>query len=165
MPNSSRLVIFPGSFDPFTLGHLDIVTRAARLFDYVEVAIGVNESKAALLEPQERKQLIEKVTEHLENVSVAVFSGLVADHAASREAFALVRGLRQAGDFDYEVRMAHANINLTEGLETIFIAASPEHSSISSTIVRDVYRWGGDLSSFVPAEVSDVLTRRRERTR
>ncbi len=164
MPNSSRLVIFPGSFDPFTLGHLDIVTRAARLFDHVEVAIGINESKKSLLEPEERKRLIESITKGLKNVSAVTFSGLVAEYAASRNAHALVRGLRQAGDFDYEARMAHANLSLAQGLETIFIAASPEHSSISSTIVRDIYRWGGDVSAFVPAEVNHVLNRRRTRS-
>ncbi|MBT8401315.1 MAG: pantetheine-phosphate adenylyltransferase [Rhodothermia bacterium] len=165
MPKSSRLVIFPGSFDPLTLGHLDIVTRAAGFFDQVEIAIGINESKKSLLEPEERKQVIEEVTKRLKNVTVATFSGLVAEYAVSRKAHALVRGLRQAGDFDYEARMAHANLSLAEGLETIFIAASPEYSSISSTIVRDIYRWGGDVSAFVPAQVNDVLNRRRTGTR
>lgn len=165
MPTSPRLVIFPGSFDPFTLGHLDVVTRAARLFDRVEVAIGINESKKYLLEPEDRKQLIESVTNELKNVTVATFSGLVAEYAASRKAHALIRGLRQAGDFDYEARMAHANLSLAEGLETVFIAASPEHSSISSTIVRDIYRWGGDISAFVPAEVNQLLDRRRNQNR
>lgn len=165
MPNSSRLVIFPGSFDPFTLGHLDIVSRAARLFDHVEVAIGINHGKTSLLEAEDRKQLIESVTRGLGNVSAVTFSGLVAEYAASRKAHALVRGLRQAGDFDYEARMAHANSSLADGLETIFIAASPEHSTISSTIVRDIYRWGGDITAFVPAEVNDLLNSRRGQTR
>lgn len=161
MPESRGLVIFPGSFDPFTLGHLDIVERAAKLFERVEVAIGVNESKKGLLPADARKRLISTAVRHMENVSVATFEGLVSKYASARGAVALIRGLRQPGDFEYEARMAHANGRLAGGLDTVFVAASPEFALISSTVVRDIYRWGGDVSAFVPPAVHEELEKLR----
>ncbi len=159
MPN--RIALFPGTFDPFTLGHLDIAERAARLFDQVVIAVGINEEKSALLSLEERLDLIRRSTAHLEKVRVESFDGLVADYATGIGSTAIVRGLRQSGDFEYETRMAFANKRLAPGLETVLLPSSPHVALISSTIVRDVYRWGGDVSSFVPAVVADALNARR----
>ncbi len=155
-----RLVIFPGTFDPFTLGHLDVVERAARLFDTLEVAIGINESKSSLLSVDEREDLIRRATAHLDNVLVGSFEGLVSAYAVSRGAVALVRGLRQSGDFEYETRMAFANAELADGLETVLLATSPHVAFVSSTLVRDIHRWHGDVRPFVPPVVADALQNR-----
>ena len=164
MPKRHHLVIYPGSFDPITLGHLDIVGRAAKLFERVEVAIGVNDTKRALLTPEERLELIRMVTQPMGNVDVATFSGLISEYAVSRGATALIRGLRQSGDFEYEVRMAHANARLAGGLETILLPTAARYAFVSSTIVRDVYRWGGDVTAFVPGPVAEALERRRSQS-
>lgn len=156
-----RLAIFPGTFDPFTLGHLDIVERATRLFDVVEVAVGINELKTSLLSIEDRIVLIRRATEHLQGVAVASFEGLVSAYASSRGAAALIRGLRQSGDFEYETRMAFANAELADGLETVLLATSPRVAFISSTLVRDIQRWGGDVRPFVPAVVAEELEARR----
>ena len=161
MAARTRLAIFPGSFDPLTLGHLDIIERAAALFDALEVAVGVHSAKNYLLNPDERCLIIESSVEHLDNVTVRTFDGLVAAHARSRGADALVRGLRQSGDFEYEVRMAHANGQLAEGLETVFLPASAAYAFLSGTIVRDVFRHGGDVASFVPKPVARFLEKKR----
>ncbi len=156
-----RLAIFPGTFDPFTLGHLDVVERAARLFDSLEVAIGVNELKTSLLTVDERLDLVRRSTSHIDNVTAGSFEGLVSAYAVSRGAVALVRGLRQSGDFEYETRMAFANAELAEGLETVLLATSPPVAFISSTLVRDIHRWHGDVAPFVPPVVADALRSRR----
>ncbi|MDX1739765.1 MAG: pantetheine-phosphate adenylyltransferase [Rhodothermales bacterium] len=157
-----RLAIFPGTFDPFTLGHLDVVERAARLFDDVEVAVGINELKKSLLTVEERVDLIQRCTGHLDNVSVGSFEGLVSSYAVSRGAVALVRGLRQSGDFEYETRMAFANSELADGLETVLLATSPRVAFISSTLVRDIHSWQGDVTPFVPPVVADALRSRHQ---
>ncbi len=156
MSGQNGLVLYPGSFDPFTVGHEDIVERASKMFARVEVAIGVHAGKQSLLSAEERRRAIDEVVVNLQNVTVTTFEGLVADYARSRGAFAILRGLRQAEDFAYEARMAHANKQIG-GLETIYLSASAEHVYVSSTIVRDVYRWGGDISSFVPEPVARAL--------
>ncbi len=164
MSSQSGLVLYPGSFDPFTLGHEDIVLRASRMFERVEIAIGVHESKQSLLSVEERRRAIEEVVGHLGNVSVSTFEGLVAAYARSQGAFALLRGLRQADDFAYEARMAHANHKIGDGLETIYLSASATYMYLSSTIVRDVYRWGGDVTAFVPGPVARALREHAPRT-
>jgi len=161
MPASRRLALLPGTFDPFTNGHLDILERALRLFDQVEVTVAVNSSKHTLLTIDERCELVEACTAHLERVSVAAFEGLLVNRARERNAIALVRGLRQVSDFDYEFRMAFANHKLHPDLETIFLMTSEEHAMISATVVRDVHRWGGDLSAFVPPAVVEALARKK----
>ncbi len=152
-----RLALFPGSFDPFTLGHLDLLERGLSIFDRIEVTVAVNSSKKALFEPEERCQLIEACVAHLDGVSVHSFKGLIADHAHTRGAVALLRGLRQVSDFEYERPMADANRKLNPGLETVFLLPAQEYGLISSTIVRDVHRWGGDVSSFVPPPILEAL--------
>lgn len=161
MPAAPRLALLPGTFDPFTNGHLDILERAVRLFDQVEVTVAVNSSKKTLLSIDERCRLVRQCTEHLDRVSVAAFEGLLVDRARERNATALVRGLRQVSDFDYEFRMAFANHKLHPDLETVFLMTSEKHAMISATVVRDVHRWGGDLSAFVPPPVVAALAQKR----
>lgn len=151
------LALYPGSFDPFTHGHLDILERACRLFDRVEVTIARNSEKNGFFSTARRKELIEACTTHLENVSVVIFDGLLADHAARSGASALVRGLRQVSDFDYEFRMAFANRRLAPDVETVFFMTSEEHALIAASIVREIHRYGGDISSFVPAPVLEAM--------
>ncbi|NBB99400.1 MAG: pantetheine-phosphate adenylyltransferase [Bacteroidetes bacterium] len=161
MPSAPRLALLPGTFDPFTNGHLDILERAVRLFDQVEVTVAVNASKNTLLTIEERCTLVKECTAHLDRVSVATFEGLLVDRARERNATALVRGLRQVSDFDYEFRMAFANHKLHPDLETVFLMTSEEHAMISATVVRDVHRWGGDLSAFVPPPVVEALAQKK----
>jgi pantetheine-phosphate adenylyltransferase len=155
------LALYPGTFDPFTFGHLDVLERASRLFDQVEVTVAINASKAPLLSVEERCALIEDCTQHLHGVSVSAFEGLLVDRARERGAIALVRGLRQVSDFDYEFRMAFANRKLYPEVETVFFMTSEEHAMISASVVRDVHRWDGDLTSFVPPPVVEALQAKR----
>jgi pantetheine-phosphate adenylyltransferase len=157
---TDRLALYPGSFDPFTLGHLDIVERASVLFDHVEVTVAVNSDKSPLFSAQERCAMIEQCVRHRPNVSVAPFEGLLVDHAREVQAVALVRGLRQLTDFDYEFRMAFANRRLHGELETVFLMTSERHALISASIVREIHHWKGDLSSFVPEPVQRALAER-----
>lgn len=154
-----KLALYPGTFDPFTFGHLDILERALSLFDRIEVTVAVNADKASLLTVEERCELIRKCVEHLDRIDVAAHEGLIADRARETGAVALVRGLRQVSDFDYEMRMAVANRELHGDLETVFLPASGQHAFISSTIVRDIHRWNGDVSAFVPPPVAEALAR------
>ena len=151
------LALYPGSFDPFTHGHLDILERACRLFERVEVTIARNSEKNGYFSTARRKELIEACTTHLDNVSVVIFDGLLADHASRSGASALVRGLRQVSDFDYEFRMAFANRRLAPEVETVFFMTSEEHALIAASIVREIHRYGGDISSFVPAPVLEAM--------
>ena len=157
MADIVRRVLYPGTFDPITLGHLDIIERARRLFDEVEVAIGINASKKTLLSVQERLELIAACTEDMRNVVVSTFEGLVVDYARERGAIALIRGVRQGGDLEYEMRMHFANRRMSPQLDTIFLAPSEEHALVSASIVREIHRWGGDVRSFVPAQVRAAL--------
>jgi len=154
---SVRLALYPGSFDPFTLGHLDIVERASRVFDRVEVTVAENTSKKTLLSREDRRRLVTESTSHLDNVDVRSFTGLLAEYAVSRGACALVRGLRQVSDFEYEFRMAFANRRLAPDIETVFLMTSEQYALVSSSIVREIHHWGGDISSFVPPPVLGAL--------
>lgn len=154
------LALYPGSFDPFTFGHLDILERSCRLFEHVEVTIARNSEKRGFFSTDERKDLIEACTGHLDNVSVEIFEGLLVDHASGRNAVALVRGLRQVSDFDYEFRMAFANRRLAPDVETVFLMTSEEHALINASIVREIHHHGGDVSSFVPPPVLDAMRAR-----
>lgn len=151
------LALYPGTFDPFTFGHLDVLERALRLFDEVEVTVAINASKRTLFTVEERCDLVRRCTEHLSGVRVQAFEGLLVDHARRRGAVALVRGLRQVSDFDYEFRMAFANRKLYPEVETVFLATSEAHAFTAASIVRDVHRWGGDVSHFVPPPVAEAL--------
>ncbi|MFQ5570278.1 MAG: pantetheine-phosphate adenylyltransferase [Rhodothermales bacterium] len=159
-PIKKGFALYPGTFDPITYGHLDILERALRIFDEVEVTVAVNAGKRALLSTEERCDLIRQCTRHLDGVTVAAFEGLLVDYARERRVAALVRGLRQVSDFDYEFRMAFANRKLYPELETVFLMTSEAHALVSSSIVRDVHRWGGDLSAFVPPPVVAALRKK-----
>lgn len=159
-PIRAGFALYPGTFDPITFGHIDVLERALRIFDEVEVTLAINAGKAPLLSVEERVALTRACTEHLDGVTVATFEGLIVDYARQRRAAALVRGLRQVSDFDYEFRMAFANRKLYPELETVFLMTGEAHALISSTIVRDVHRWGGDLSPFVPPPVVEALRRK-----
>ena len=157
----TRLALYPGSFDPFTYGHLDVVKRAVALFDQVEITVAINSDKEGLLSVDERCAIIEEVVADYSRVVVVPFEGLLVDHARRRGAQALVRGLRQVSDFDYEFRMAFANRKLAPEIETVLLMTSEEHAFTSSSIVRDILRWGGEISHFVPPSVAHALTTRK----
>ncbi len=156
-----KVALFPGSFDPFTNGHMDIVQTASVLFDRVEVAIGINASKKPLLTVEERIRLIAQAVGHLENVGVSEFDGLVVNYARKINATVIVRGLRQSVDFEYELRMAVANRRMHPDLPTVFLSPHPENMFVSSTIVRDVVSYGGDVAAFVPDAVNAKLVSMR----
>jgi pantetheine-phosphate adenylyltransferase len=158
---SDDLALYPGTFDPFTFGHRDILERALRVFRSVEVTVGVNAEKATLFDTEERIDLIRQCTQDLEGVRVASHEGLIVDRAEQVGAVALVRGLRQVSDFDYEFRMAFANRKLKPNVETIFLMTSEEYALISSSMVRDAHRWDGDVSKFVPDPVVRALERKK----
>ncbi len=149
-------VVCPGSFDPVTNGHLDIIERAARLFDEVVVSVLVNESKQGLFMIEERQELLTTATSHLSNVSVASFNGLLVDFCTANGITAIVKGLRAVTDFDYELQMAQMNGSLTE-VDTVFIPTTPEYSFLASSLVKEVAKHGGDVSGLVPDFVLDKL--------
>jgi pantetheine-phosphate adenylyltransferase len=157
-----RRAVCPGSFDPVTHGHLDIVRRASGLFDEVVVAVGTNVSKSRLFDADERITMMRRACAELSNVSVEGFAGLVTTFCAERDAVAIIKGLRAASDFDYELQMAQMNSSLT-GIETVFIPTSPDRGFVSSSLVKEVAGFGGDVSAFVPAFVHDELRARLRR--
>lgn len=158
---NKELAIYPGTFDPFTYGHLDVLERALRLFERIEVTVGVNAGKQTLFSTEERIDLIEQCVEGLDGVSVASHEGLIVERARDLGAVALIRGLRQVSDFDFEFRMAFANRKLHPEVETVFLMTSEAHAFVSSSIVRDVHRWDGDTSKFVPPPVVEALRRKK----
>jgi len=149
-----RVAVFPGSFDPITLGHEDIVRRASQLFDKIIVAIGVNSSKKYMFSLEERKQMLETVFSDLENLEVVSFQGLTTDFCAKIGAKWILRGVRNASDFEYECTIAKMNKKLAPSIETTILFTSEEYSSISSTSVREILAYQGDVSAFVPQVVS-----------
>ncbi|MFE9775658.1 pantetheine-phosphate adenylyltransferase [Streptomyces sp. NPDC005931] len=157
-----RRAVCPGSFDPITNGHLDIIARASRLYDEVYVAVMINQAKKGLFEIEERIDLIRRVTAEYANVRVEAFHGLLVDFCKERDIPAIVKGLRAVSDFDYELQMAQMNNGLT-GVETLFVPTNPTYSFLSSSLVKEVAAWGGDVSHLVPAEVLTALTERLRR--
>ena len=150
-------VIFPGSFDPVTNGHLDLLQRASRLADRVVVAVAVNNSKKTLFNLQERCALLEEAVSEIKGIEVIPFSGLLADFALEHQAQALIRGIRGATDADYELQLAQVNKALNPELETILLAANANFGFISSTVVKEVFKHHGDISHFAPACVKEAL--------
>ena len=148
-----KIAICPGSFDPVTLGHLDIIKRASGLFDKVIVLVAVNSQKQAAFTPEERVALIKKATVGLENVEADICTGLIVDYAAKVGASAIVKGLRAMTDFEYEFQMALINRKLSNELETVFLTTSEEYMYLSSSAIKQIAFYGGDISPFVPAEI------------
>lgn len=151
------LAIYPGSFDPPTLGHLDVIERATRLFDRLVVAVGRNSAKAPLFSVEERMEALRQSVAHLPGVEVDSFSGLLIEYADQMGAKSLVRGLRATADFEYEFQMAMINRRLKEDIETVFLMTSWEHSYLSSSMVREVALLGGNYRDFVPAAVGNLI--------
>lgn len=152
--------IVPGSFDPVTLGHVDIIERAAHLFPRVHVAVADNSAKTATFTREERVAMLREACAHLPNVTVGWFSGLLVDYAAKAGAVAIVRGLRAVSDFEYELQMAHTNRCLAGNMETVFIPTKTDYSFLSSSIVKEIARLGGSVEGLVP---EGVRRRLRER--
>ncbi|NIH16085.1 pantetheine-phosphate adenylyltransferase [Serratia symbiotica] len=152
-----RKAIYPGTFDPMTNGHLDLVTRASLMFDHVVLAIAASSSKKPLFNLEKRVELATQVTSHLDNVEVLGFSELMAHFAAHHNANILVRGLRAVSDFEYEMQLANMNRHLMPTLESIFLMPSEECSFISSSLVKEVARHGGDIAPFLPGVATQAL--------
>lgn len=155
-----RTVIYPGSFDPVTNGHLDVVQRAARLFDRVIVAVAENDSKQPLFTLEERRKLVAQATRHLACVQTDIFTGLLVDYAVRQKANAIIRGLRAVSDFEFEFQLALINRRMNETIETIFVMPKDTYTFLSSRIVKEICRLGGDVSAFVPAHVHHALQRK-----
>ncbi|MGA3525108.1 pantetheine-phosphate adenylyltransferase [Melissospora conviva] len=154
-----RRAVCPGSFDPVTNGHLDIIGRASRLFDEVIVGVLINQSKTGLFTIEERIEMLREVTARFGNVRVESFRGLLVDFCRAQEAAVLVKGLRAVSDFDYELQMAQMNLGLAS-VETLFMPTNPQYSFISSSLIKDVAKWGGDISAHVPELVHTALRQR-----
>jgi pantetheine-phosphate adenylyltransferase len=154
-----RLAVCPGSFDPVTNGHLDIVGRASRLFDEVIIGVLINQQKTGLFTIEERIEMLREVTKPYGNVRVESFRGLLVDFCRTQQAAVVIKGLRAVSDFDYELQMAQMNIGLS-GVETLFMPTNPLYSFLSSSLVKEVAKWGGDVSPYVPDLVGERLVTR-----
>ena len=149
----SRIALFPGSFDPITLGHVDIIERAVPLFDEIKIAVGTNSAKNYLFPLQQRVEWIEQTFAHEPKISVITYEGLTVDFAREQGVQFLLRGLRNPADFEFEKAIAQANREMAPDLETVFLLTSARYAYISSSIVREVYNHGGDFQKFVPSTV------------
>ncbi len=159
-----RIAVCPGSFDPVTKGHLDIINRAAKLFDKVIVLVVINPDKNPYFSVEERVRFIKRVTADIPNVEVDAYGGLLAEYVSIKNACAIVKGLRAVSDFEYEFQMALANKHLNHELETLFLTTSPEYLYLSSSLVKQMAAFGGDVSEFIPQElVEDILARLRKK--
>ena len=155
-----KIAICPGSFDPITKGHVDIIERTSKLFDKVYAVVMVNPAKKPTFTTEERVDMIKKCTAHLENVEAESFEGLIADYARQKDAHTLVKGLRAVTDFEYEFQQALTNKKLNSDLETLFMVTNQEYMYLSSTIVRQIAEFGGDIEQFVPYEIKDELIKK-----
>ncbi len=152
-----RIAVYPGSFDPVTNGHLDIIRRAAKLYDRVVVGVLNNASKSPVFTAQERKEMIDSQTKDIENVSCDIFSGLLVDFAKQQKASVIIKGLRTVADFEYEFQMALLNKALDPEFETVFMMTDSKFSYISSSMVKEVAKYHGELDGLVPAEIIDKI--------
>ncbi|MCI5500628.1 MAG: pantetheine-phosphate adenylyltransferase [Lachnospiraceae bacterium] len=150
--------VFPGSFDPVTNGHLDLIKRASKIFDRLVVGVLINSAKKPLFSVEERVEMIEELTSEFGNVTVQSFDGLLVDFVKMTDSDVIVRGLRTSQDFEYELPLAQTNYKLSDGTDTIFLATAPEHSYISSSAVKELLRYSADISDMVPAQVYKRLT-------
>ena len=158
-----RTVIYPGSFDPLTNGHLDVVERASKLFDRVIVAVAANAGKQPMFTQAERKRQITAAVKPMKNVEVAAFQGLLVDFAEAHQAQAIIRGLRAVSDFEFEFQLALMNRKLKEEIETIFMMPRESYTFLSSRLVKEIAGLGGEIGAFVPANVERALKRKLKR--
>lgn len=158
-----RIGIYPGSFDPVTLGHLDIIERASRMVDRLVIGVLVNGAKSPMFTTEERVELIKKVTKDMPNVVVEANDGLLVDFAESKGANVIIRGLRAVTDFEYELQIAQTNHKLNPNVDTAFLTTSVEYSYVSSSIVREIASYGGDISQFVPECIVDEIYKKAGR--
>ena len=157
---SKRIAVCPGSFDPITMGHLDIITRAAAMFDELIVVVMNNTSKHYTFSPSERVEMIKKSVGDLVNVKVDLYDGLLADYAAQQNACAIIKGLRAMSDFEYEFQMALTNKKLNPNVETLFLTTSAQNMYLSSSMVKQIAGMGGDVSDFLPEVIHDDVLKR-----
>ncbi len=153
----ARICLFPGTFDPLTLGHVDIINRALPLFDKIVVGIGLNAAKAPMFSPDQRLQWIKDIYKDEDRVEGAVYEGLTIEYCKKIGAQFILRGIRYVSDFEYEKTIADANRTLDKNIETVFLTGEPKYTSVASTIVRDIIRNGGDAALFLPEVVSKSL--------
>jgi len=157
MSKQRRKALYPGSFDPVTNGHLDLIGRARELFDEVHVAVSVNSEKRPLFTTEERVDFLRRAIGKKRGISVAAFTGLSVDYAKMLKAGTIIRGLRATSDFDYEFQMALTNRKLASSVDTMFLMPSEKHFYLSSRLIKEIARWGGDVSHFVPSFVKNAL--------
>jgi len=155
-----RIAVCPGSFDPVTYGHIDIFNRASKLFDKVIILVSTNLSKQPLFTPAERIKMVMEVTSHMDNIVIDILDGLLADYVRNVGACAIVKGLRAVSDFEYEFQMALANKKLYPDAETVFLTTSTENMYLSSSVVKQIACFGGDISSFVPESIRENIVSR-----
>ena len=155
-----RIGIYPGSFDPPTLGHLDIIRRASKLFDKLIVSPMINSAKTSAFTMEEKVDFLRRITKDIPNVEVESFGGLLADYVKEKNACAIVKGLRAVSDFEYEFQMALANRTLNAKIDTVFLMTEQKYLFLSSTIVRDIARHGGDITGFVSPEIQDDIMKK-----
>lgn len=160
MEKKQITAIYPGSFDPITLGHLDILKRASTLFDKVIIAVAINSEKKSMFSQNTRAKMIEQVTKNIENIEVDCFTGLLVDYAKQKNAQVIIRGIRALSDYEYEFNMALMNRSLDESITTTFLVAHQNYTHLSSSLVREVASLGGDVSNLVPQFVVDELKRK-----
>lgn len=156
-----RICVFPGTFDPITLGHVDVIKRAMPMFDKIIVAIGINAAKAPMFSPDQRKTWIEEIFAGEDRIVAAVFEGLTVNYCKEVGAHHILRGIRYVSDFEYEKTIADANRTLDPGIETVFLTCEPKYTSVASTIVRDIIRNGGDASLFLPEVVAKSIAQQQ----
>jgi pantetheine-phosphate adenylyltransferase len=154
---AKKTAIYPGTFDPVTYGHIDVLERAAMMFDNVIISVVKNSSKNTLFTYDERVDMIKSVTREINNIKVTAFEGLLVDYAKSQNAGVIIRGLRAVSDFEYEFQMALTNRKIASDIETVFLMPGEKYSYISSTLVREIARYKGDVSAFVPKEVEEKI--------
>jgi pantetheine-phosphate adenylyltransferase len=159
-----KLCIYPGTFDPVTYGHLDVLERAAKLFEHVTVAVAISSTKNALFTPEQRVELVRANLGHLPNVDVLSFEGLLVEFARKHQAHAIIRGLRALSDFEFEFNMALMNRHLEPNVETLFVMPKEAYSYTSSTLVKQIAKLGGDVAKFVPPNVAEALQKRYRAT-
>lgn len=152
-----RVAVYPGSFDPFTNGHLDILRRAAGLFDHIIIGVLENPSKSCLFSPEDRVEMISEVIRPMENTRAIHFNGLLVDFCQKVGACAIIRGLRAVSDYEYEMQMFSVNNRLTQDVETVFLMSSPKFSFLSSSIAKEVARYGGDITGLVPENIRQAM--------